>query len=51
VSNHISLKAKATGRDPLQFCLFGKIRTWPELTLNYLTANYLFIYFTNHSTC
>lgn len=40
VSNHISLKAEATGRDPWQFCLFGKIGRWPDLTLNYLTANH-----------
>lgn len=40
VSNHIRLKTEATGRDLWQFCLFGKIGRWPDLTLNYLTANH-----------
>lgn len=39
VSNHIGLRAQAAGRDPWQFCLFGKTVVWPELTLSYLTAN------------
>ena len=40
VSNHISLRAKATGKGFWQFCSFGNVRIWPELTPNYLTANY-----------
>ena len=40
VSNHISLRAKATGKGFWQFCSFGNMRIWPELTPNYLTANY-----------
>ena len=40
VSNHISLRAKATGKGFWQFCSFGNMRIWPELTPNDLTANY-----------
>ena len=48
VSRHIIVKGTATGRDLWQLHLFGKTGTWPELTLNYLTANY---FFTRHCKC
>lgn len=41
VSNHRSRKAEATGKDPWQLCLLGRIGTWPELTLHYVTAKRL----------